>query len=149
MDEFYSCIFDSATYVDLKNVVRLVLILSNGNARVDSGFSINSDILLENMLEETIVSQRIVYKGVHRSGGPTKVEITPEMLKMVGTSHRRYKAACTEKAKQQSEGQKRLAKKRKATIDMKNDVVRKKAIVDDVKGKIMQFDAKIYSLQEQ
>ena len=101
------------------------------------------------MLEETIVSQRIVYEGVHRSGGPTTVEITPEMLKMVGTSHRRYKSACTEKAEQQSEGQKRLAEKRKAAIYMKNAVARKKAIVDDMKGKIMQFDAEIYSFQEQ
>ena len=144
MDEFYSRIFDSAAYVDLENVVRLVLLLSHGNARVESGFSINSDILLENMLKETIVSRRIVYEGVHRSRGPTKVEIPPEMLKMVGTSRRRYKSVCTEKTKQQSEGQ-----KRKVTIDMKNVVARKKEIVDDMKGKIMQFDAEIYSLQEQ
>ena len=58
------------------------------------------------------------------------------MLKMVGTSHRRYKSVCTEKGKQQSEGQKRLAEERKATIDMKKSVARKKAIVDDMKVKL-------------
>ena len=83
VDGFYSCILDSSVTLDLENVVRLVLILSHGNARVESGFSIYNDILSENMLEESIVSQRIVYEGVHKAGSAEDVEITPEMLKTV------------------------------------------------------------------
>ena len=40
------------------------MIISHGNARVESGFSINDDILLPNMLEEIIVSHRIVHDAV-------------------------------------------------------------------------------------
>ena len=150
VDDFYSRIIDSPTMVDLENVTRLVLILSHGNARVESGFSINSSILLENMLKETIVSQRLVYEGIHRTGGSaTDVAITPEMLKMVKASHKRFKAAQEEKRRHQSEGQKRLAMKRKMTLDVKKAVASKKAIVEDLQGKIHQFDAEISTLQEQ
>ena len=68
VDEFYSRILDSSVTLDLENVVRLVLILSHGNARVESGFSINNDILSEDMLEESIVSQRISMKVYIRQG---------------------------------------------------------------------------------
>ena len=61
VDEFYERFLDSPTYVDLKYIVYLVTILSHGNAaRVESGFSINADILQVNMLEENVVSQRLV-----------------------------------------------------------------------------------------
>ena len=149
VDEFYSRILDSSVTLDLENVVRLVLILSYGNARVESGFSINNDILSENMLEESIVSQRIVYEGVHKAGSAEDVEITPEMLKAVKASHRTYKAAHEEKQKRQSAGQKRQLMKRKVTLELKNAVAKKKAAVDDLKSKITQFDPEIHSLQEQ
>ena len=58
-------IFDSSNTTDLENVVRLILILSHGNARVEAGFSINADILSPNMLEESITIQRIVYEAVN------------------------------------------------------------------------------------
>ena len=45
---------------DLTKVVRIILIMSHGNASVESGFSVNGDIILPNMLAETIVAQRIV-----------------------------------------------------------------------------------------
>ena len=40
------------------------MVLSHGNARVESGFSINDDMLLPNMLSESIIAQRIVYEAV-------------------------------------------------------------------------------------
>ena len=149
VDEFYSGILDSSVTLDLENVVRLVLILSHGNAKVESGFSINNDILPENMLEESIVSQRIVYEGVHKAGSAEDVEITPEMLKAVKASHRTYKAAHEEKQKRQSDGQKRQLMKRKVTLELKNAIAKKKAAVDDLRSKITQFDSEIHSLQEQ
>ena len=149
VNEFYSRILDSSVTLDLENVVRLVLILSHGNARVESGFSINNDILSENMLEESIVSQRIVYEGVHKAGSAEDLEITPEMLKAVKALHRTYKAAHEEKQKKQSAGQKRQLMKRKVALELKNAIAKKKAAVDDLRSKITQFDSEIHSLQEQ
>ena len=116
---------------------------------IESGFSINNDILSENMLEESIVSQRITYEGVHKAGSAEDVEITPEMFKAVKASHRTYKAAHEEKQKRQSAGQKRQLMKRKVTLELKNAIAKKRAAIDDLRSKITQFDSEIYSLQEQ
>jgi len=42
----------------------MVLILSHGNAAVESGFSVNKELLVENMEEETIVAQRVVFDAI-------------------------------------------------------------------------------------
>ena len=48
--------------VDLENGVWLVLIMFHVNVRVESGFSINDSILLENILQETIVAVAVKFK---------------------------------------------------------------------------------------
>ena len=62
-------------FKELFNVVKLVCILSHGSATVESGFSINSDALVENLLEKSVVAQRQVCDGIHHSGGVLKVDI--------------------------------------------------------------------------
>jgi hypothetical protein len=53
LDKFYSDLLAKDNdSIELWTVVKLVLIMSHGNASVESGFSINSSILVENMLEE-------------------------------------------------------------------------------------------------
>ena len=146
VDTFYARILDSSHTVDLESIVRLVLVLSHGNARVESGFSINDDILLPNMLAETTVTQRIVHDAVQKAGGPTKVAITSELMKMVKNSHRTYTAAKDEK-KQKSDARKRVVEKRKATVELENAVANKKAVVEELKNRINMFDSEIYALQ--
>ena len=46
--------------------------LSHGNARVESGFSVNDDISLPNMLAEVIVTQRILYEVVQKADDQLK-----------------------------------------------------------------------------
>ena len=43
-------------HVELREVVKLAMILSHGNARVESGFSPNEDMLVENMSEGSLVA---------------------------------------------------------------------------------------------
>ena len=45
-----------------------MVIVSHGTARAESGFWTNNDIFLENILEESTVSQRIAYEDVHKAG---------------------------------------------------------------------------------
>ena len=138
---------------DLTKVVRIILIMSHGNASVESGFSVNGDIILPNMLEETIVAQRIVYENVRKAGGPTHVIITPEMIKMVRNAHKQYDNDRKRKEASHSEGQKRLAAKRKASNDLTKAVAEKKRVLDDMKKKMMEtiskYDGEISALQEE
>jgi len=49
--------------------VKLVLMLSLGNASVESGFSVNSDILVDNLHKESLVVRRILYDTIQTGDG--------------------------------------------------------------------------------
>jgi len=99
------------------------------------------------------VAQRIVYKNVRKAGGPTHVIITPEMLKMVRNAHKLYDYDRKRKGAFHSEGQKRLAAKRKGSNDLTKAVAEKKKVLDDMKKKMMEtiskYDGEISALQEE
>ena len=45
-------------------VFKLLLCLSHGQASVERGFSVNSNLLVENMHEDSLIAQRIVQDHV-------------------------------------------------------------------------------------
>ena len=64
-DEFHTTIFSDITkFPELEEVVKVCIILSHGNARVESGFSISELLLDINMKDQSLVAQHIVYEGV-------------------------------------------------------------------------------------
>ena len=110
IDDFYVTILSGKPkFKELFSFVKLVCILSHGNATVESGFSINSDVLVENLLEKSVVAQRQVYDGIHHSGGVLKVDITKSKIKSVNISYSRYQEALKER-KKRSEAEKRNTK---------------------------------------
>jgi len=48
--------------------MKLVMVLSHGNAAVEDVFSINKELLIDNMLEETVVAQRVVFDAIRNAG---------------------------------------------------------------------------------
>ena len=48
--------------------MRLILTLSHGNASVESGFSVNADMLVENLQEESLIKQGTLYDLARESG---------------------------------------------------------------------------------
>ena len=77
------------THIELREVVKIVLILSHGNARVEAGVSINKD-MSENMSEEALVTHRIVYDSVVNSGRLENAKVDKEMMKYVDKAHSQY-----------------------------------------------------------
>lgn len=57
------------------NVVKILLVLSHGQASVERGFSINKELIVENQRERSLVAQRLIVDHVRSVGGVTKVEI--------------------------------------------------------------------------
>ena len=58
LDTFYAQLLANGnTKVQLWDLIKQILILSHGNAAVESGFSINNDLCTVNMPEESIVHQ--------------------------------------------------------------------------------------------
>ena len=90
LNDFYMK-FLNQSYIHLCEVVKLCLILSRGNARVESSFSIKSDIIEKNLKKSSLVSQRMVYEGIMKKGGIMKADIPNEMIDYVGRSYRLYR----------------------------------------------------------
>ena len=74
--------------------MKLVMVLSHGDAAVEGGFPINKELIIDNMLEDTVVAQRVVLNAIWNAGMDIKnVDITPKMVAAVRQSHGAYKAA--------------------------------------------------------
>lgn len=108
--------------------MRLSLTLSHGNAVVESGFSVNADMLVENLKEESLVAQRMVYDSVQTSGGLAGLNIDKSMLQFVRCAHRRYQEALECKRKAATEEDKKAAAKRKANDQIKSLLENKKKL---------------------
>ena len=50
----------NADFFNLWRVCRIIFVLSHGQADVERGFNINRELLVENMKELSLISQRIV-----------------------------------------------------------------------------------------
>lgn len=50
-------------------VIKIVMVLSHGTVNVERGFSINSECLNDNLKEDTLIAQRVVYDKIQSSVG--------------------------------------------------------------------------------
>lgn len=93
LDEFfYELMGLSSSYVELWNVVKLLLVLSHGQATVERGFSVNRQIAVENLKELSYISQRIICDAVEKAGGVLSIPITKDLRKSVSAARNRYNA---------------------------------------------------------
>ena len=86
---FFECMANDS-YKSLFSVVKLILILSHGQATVERGFRVNKEVEVENLKEHTLVAQRIVCDHVNSVGGVLKVELSKPLLLSVKMSRQRY-----------------------------------------------------------
>lgn len=143
---YYDIIGQDAEFVELFSVVKLVLILSHGNASVESGFSVNKDMLVENLHEESLVAQRTVYQAVQCAGGITSVVIDKNMLSYVRGSHARYEEALGRKRKAAAEADKQTAAKRKLTAEIKQLEIKKSCVMKEAASEAGKIDSEITKL---
>lgn len=137
------------SHIELREIVKIVLIISHGNARVEAGFSVNKDALSENMTEDALVAHRIVYDAVQREGGLKKVVISSQMMKSVEKAHSRYTQNLEKNRVQQTEAEKRKLEKRKLTSDLKKVQDAKRKCQEEMKKQTAKLDSEIFNLEEQ
>lgn len=66
-------------YTHLSDFLKMVFILSHGNATFERGFSVKSDCMIENQNQESIIALRIVYDAVKTAGGIQSITIDKKM----------------------------------------------------------------------
>ena len=93
-------------FKEIWSVFQIAFILSHGNAPVKSGFSVNVDMLVENLKEQSLIAQCRVYDSIGVSGGVLKVNITSGILTYARQCHSHYQ----ECLKQKQEGNKQREK---------------------------------------
>jgi hypothetical protein len=148
LDEFYASMLDGKEqYSKLFEVVKSVLILSHGQAQVESGFSVNSDLLVENLTEESVVAQRKVYGGIHAAGGVPGVELTPSLMSHARSAHVNYTEALRRKKTDLSEEEKRTAEKRRIEIRVQELKAKKSRISQELRDESANIDEELKKLQ--
>ena len=106
-------------HVELREVLKLEMILSHSNARVESGYSANEEIIVENMSQGSLVTRRMVFDGVMNKENISNVDVNRKMLKFVNNAHSEYVKQLEKKKEQQTSGGKKRAEKRKITNELK------------------------------
>lgn len=107
------------------NVVKLLLVLSHGQASVERGFSINKELIVENQRERSLVARRLIVDHVRSVGGVTKVEITKELLLSAAGARQKYYGYLDEEKRKKE--QQAVDLKRKAFTDELEDLKKKRA----------------------
>ncbi|GBL92950.1 hypothetical protein AVEN_54601-1 [Araneus ventricosus] len=91
VDEFFYETMNTSKYRNLWKGVEIWLLLSLGQATVETGFSINKKVEVENMKELSYVSQRLVCDCINSRGGSIhNIKITNMMCTIVSNARQKY-----------------------------------------------------------
>ncbi|ROI16565.1 hypothetical protein DPX16_22542 [Anabarilius grahami] len=115
---------------ELWSFVEKLLLLSHGQATVERGFSINKEVEMCNMNEDTIVSQRLICDYVRMCGGVVKVPLTKELLNECASARNRYRIFLEDERKKK-EKTKQL-NKRKEVEDELEELRKKRRTISTV-----------------
>ena len=122
--------------------------MSHGNATVESGFSVNGDLLVENMNEDSIVAQRVVYDELRaKRFDISSVEINQTMMRKVRSARTSYSQYLDMEKQTASEEQKRKAEKRKTEVHIKSLGAQKKQKMQELCSQTQQLNDQIRELK--
>lgn len=130
LDEYFNENVDFSEMSHLKKVLNIILVLSHGNSEVERGFSVNKEVTVENLMEESLVSRRIICQYV---AGKNVGELTipKEMLVSGSRAWRRYLEALEEKKKFEQESETNRKRKR-IQEEVKELVIKKRKMELDI-----------------
>lgn len=125
-------------------VFKFVFTLSHGQASVERGFSVNKELLVENLQCQSLVSQRMVYDHViSTEKSITELPIDKELVKSCKLAHSRYITALNDRKNEVVEGENN--RKRKLKMSEIADVKEKKRVLEAC-IKSMETDIESYSI---
>ena len=71
----------SDEYKDLWKICQLVFVLNHGQAYCERGFSINKLTSSDNMDDDTLIAQRLIYDAIKKLGDVAEIQISKELRK--------------------------------------------------------------------
>ena len=112
LDHFYRDSTCLSQYPALQSLFYIVLTLSHGNSDVERGFSVNREVTVENMYEETLVARRLICQYV-TDNDPATVPLSKNMIFSCRKSYSSYNAALEKKREEKQEEEKSGSRRRK------------------------------------
>lgn len=132
LDDFwFTLIGKKPEYSHLLKVVKLCLILSHGNANVERGFSVNKEILVENLKESSLIAQRIIYDSLAPLKNVTDLKIDSKLIHSVRNSSSKYKEALEAMKLEKDSKSKEEEEKRKAKLKLEEIEERKRKLLEE------------------
>lgn len=128
--------------------MKIVLCLSHGNSSVERGFSVNKECLVENMKEESLVAQRLVYDEVSAAGGVAEVDVTDKMIDMVRSANIRWKEDLERKKKERLDVLDAERKKKRTAALVKELESKKQKLMEDAQLQVSTLQHEIESLKQ-
>ncbi|CAH0563016.1 unnamed protein product [Brassicogethes aeneus] len=124
LDIFYSNFLQNKNeYVDLWDIIKIILTLSHGQASVERGFSVNKEITVENLSEKALQASRLVYDE-YKNKDISKLNFEKELLSHVRSSRMRYQNYLDDEKTKKTEDEK--TKKRTKVLEEVNELKKKK-----------------------
>lgn len=145
IDEFFADIMHwNPKYKDCWEVFKLIFTLSHGQASVERGFSVNKELITENLEEISIISQRTVYDHILELGKPIhEVPLSNDLLKNCKLAHSRYTNALELKKAKAVDDER--SRKRKLKLEEIAEVKEKKRALESC-IESLEADIENYSL---
>ncbi|RXN18476.1 LIM homeobox Lhx6 [Labeo rohita] len=130
LDAFYhEHLSNNAECRHLWEVVKLLLILSHGQASVERGFSVNKEVMVENLKEHSLISQRVIHDHVRSVGGLLNIAYTKELLLSAAAARQKYHMYLDDQRRLKQDEQK--AQKRKGLMEEITEIKSKKKRLEE------------------
>lgn len=116
-DDRLDCFFadfmgTSKSFTNLWDVFKMIFTLSHGQSAIERGFSVNKQLLVENLKERSLIALRRIEDHMTSCGeSPHEMQITRDMLQHVKQANRRYKEELLNQRKEKENDQKSLKRK--------------------------------------
>lgn len=120
----------SKSYPELSKFSQSLLLLSDGQATVERGFSINKEVETCNILEKSMESLRLIFDKVRVCGGVLKVPLTKELMASVASTRSKYRIYLEDERKKKQSATQGL--KRKAVQEEIEDLKKKRRVLREV-----------------
>ena len=149
LDKFWrdACSLVHKPCENLLVLANLVCIFSHGNAILERGFSVNDQLLVENLSEESLVAQRRIHDKVTYVGGVEKIEITKALVLSMRNGHSRYRDALRSKKEREGKESAKESIKRSRDAAVKELEAKKLACLANAAATAAEIDDAIAELR--
>lgn len=137
---FYEHMAGNKQPVQVWSVVKLLLLMSHGQATVGRGFSVNKEVAVENLKERSFIAQRIIRDHIESVGGLPNVQISKKKLLMSSAGAQQKYLSHLEEQRRMKVSQEKMLKRKSTMQEIDLFKKKKRQFETDVKALLKSAD---------